>query len=154
MVDCREGFGKNEKYELEVEVEKVVKAQKEAQSAADREEPIAHNKESRTRSSTRRARRSTSRKWKLNSRRSVMTSSLSQEPHPIGQKDCRSVRSSEGKKPAHRRPSAKDAQEVIRVEQVDFEQVAEKRQACDVAKNETNLAKQSDLSKNTQYNVK
>ena len=39
-------------------------------------------------------------------------------------------------------------------EQVDFEQVAEKRQACDAAKNDTNLAKQSGVSKNTQHNVK
>ena len=71
---------KNEKHEVEVVIEKVVKAQKEAQSAAetgDREEQIAHNKESRTTSSTRRTRRNTSRKWKLNSTRSVMTSSLS-----------------------------------------------------------------------------
>ena len=48
---------KNEKHEMEVEIEKVVKAQKEAQSAAevaDREEQIAHNKESRTTSSRRR----------------------------------------------------------------------------------------------------
>ena len=35
-----------------------------------------------------------------------------------------------------------------------FEQVAEKRQACDVAKNDTNLAKQGGVSKNTQRNVK
>ena len=35
-----------------------------------------------------------------------------------------------------------------------FEQVAEKRQACDVAKNDANLAEQSDMSKNTQHNVK
>ena len=41
---------KNEKHEMEVEIEKVVKAQKEAQPAAevaDREGQIAHNKESR-----------------------------------------------------------------------------------------------------------
>ena len=71
---------KNEKHEMEVEIEKVVKAQKEAPSAAevaDREDHIAHNKESMTTSSTRRTRRKTSRKWKLNSRKSVMTSSLS-----------------------------------------------------------------------------
>ena len=70
---------KNEKHEMEVEIEKVVKAQTEAQSAAevaDREEQIAH-KESRTTSSGRRTRRNTSRKWKLNSRRSMMASSLS-----------------------------------------------------------------------------
>ena len=47
----------------------------------------------------------------------------------------------------------KDAQEIIQFERVDFEQVAEKR-ACDVAKNDANLAKQSDMSKNTQDNVK
>ena len=60
------------KHEMEVEIVKVVQAQKEAQSAAeiaDREEQIAHHKESRTTSSTRRTRRNTSRKWKLNSRR-------------------------------------------------------------------------------------
>ena len=39
-------------------------------------------------------------------------------------------------------------------ERVDHEQVAEKRKACDVAKNDANLAKQSDMSKNTQHNVK
>ena len=42
---------KNEKHEMEGEIEKVVKAHEEAQSAAevaDREEQIAHNKESRT----------------------------------------------------------------------------------------------------------
>ena len=43
---------------------------------------------------------------------------------------------------------------MIQIEQVDFEQVAEKRQACDVAKNDTNLAKQSGVSKNAQHNVK
>ena len=71
---------KNEKVEMEVEIENVVKAQKDAQSAAeiaDREEQIAHNKESGTTSSRRRTRRNTSLKWKLNSRRSVMTSPLS-----------------------------------------------------------------------------
>ena len=70
------GIPKNEKHEVEVEIEKVVKAQKEAQSTAeiaDREEQNAHNKESRTSNSTRR----TPRKWKLNFRRSVTTSSLS-----------------------------------------------------------------------------
>ena len=70
---------KNEKHEIEVEIEKVVKAQKEAQSAAevaDREEQIANNKESRTTCSRRRTRRNTSQEWKLNSRRFVMTSSL------------------------------------------------------------------------------
>ena len=64
---------------MEVKIEKVVKAQKEAQPAAevaDREEQIAHNKESRTTSSMRRTRRNTSRKWKLDSRRSVKASSL------------------------------------------------------------------------------
>ena len=69
---------KNEKHEMEVEIKKVVKAQKEAQSAAevaDRKEQIAHNKESRTTSSRRRTRRNTSRK--SNSRRSVKASSLS-----------------------------------------------------------------------------
>ena len=66
-----------------------------------------------------------------------------QEPHPIGQTDYSS-----------RRPPTKEAQEVIQFEQVDFEQVAEKRQACDVAKNDTNLAMQSGVSKNTQHNVK
>ena len=48
----------------------------------------------------------------------------------------------------------KEAQELIQFERVDLEQVAEKRQACDVAKNDTNLAKQSDVSKNTQHNVR
>ena len=55
---------KNEKHEMDVEIDKVVKAHKEAQSAAevaDREEEIAHNKESRTTSSRRRTRRDTSR---------------------------------------------------------------------------------------------
>ena len=66
--------------------------------------------------------RNTSRKWKLNSRRSVMTSSLSwTKTQPISQTEYRS-----------RRTSTKDAQEVIQFGQVDFEQVAEKRQACDV----------------------
>ena len=48
---------KNGKHEMEVEIEKVAKALKEAQSAAEvpaREEQSAHNKESRTTSSTRR----------------------------------------------------------------------------------------------------
>ena len=70
---------KNEKHEMQVEIEKVVKAQKEAQSAAevaDREEQIAYNKESRATSTRRRTRGNTSRKWKLNSRRYVMASSL------------------------------------------------------------------------------
>ena len=53
-----------------------------------------------------------------------------------------------------RRPSAKDAQEVIQLEQVDFEQVAVKRQTASQAKNDTNLAKQSGEPKNTQHNVK
>ena len=56
---------KNEKHKMEVEIELVAKAQKEAQSAAetaDRDQQIAHNKESRTTSSTRRTRRNTSRK--------------------------------------------------------------------------------------------
>ena len=60
---------KNEKHEIEVEIEKVVKAQKEAQSVAevaDREEQSAHHKESRATSSRRRTRGNTSRKWKLN----------------------------------------------------------------------------------------
>ena len=51
---------------MEVEIEKVVNAQRAAQSAdkiADTEEQIAHNKESRTTSSRRRSRRNTSRKW-------------------------------------------------------------------------------------------
>ena len=43
---------------------------------------------------------------------------------------------------------------MIQFERVDHEQVAEKRQACDVAKNDANLAKQSGVSKNTQHNVK
>ena len=65
---------------MEVQIEKVVKAQKEAHSAAelaDREEQIAHNKESKATSSNRCTRRNTSQKWKLNSRRSVKASSLS-----------------------------------------------------------------------------
>ena len=132
---------------MEVQIEKVVKAQKEAQSAAelaDREEQSAHNKESKTTSSNRRTRRNTSRKWKLNSRRSVKhPRSRGQEPHPIGQRDCRS-----------RRPSTKDAQEIIQFEQIDFEQVTEKRQAASQAKNGTNHAKQSGVSKNTQHNVR
>ena len=56
---------KNEEHEMEVEIEKVVKAQEEAQSAAevaDREEQIAHNTENRTTSRRRRTRRNTSRK--------------------------------------------------------------------------------------------
>ena len=72
-----------------------------------------------------------------------MASSLAQEPHPICQKDCR-----------NRRPSAKDAQEIIQFEQADFEQVAEKRQAASKSKNDTNLAKKSGVSKNTQHTVK
>ena len=47
QVDCREGFRRTKNMRLDVETEKVVKAQKEAQSAAevaDREEQIAHNK--------------------------------------------------------------------------------------------------------------
>ena len=43
-----------------------------------------------------------------------------------------------------------DAQGVIQFEQVDFEQVAEKQQAALQAINDTNLAKQSGVSKNTQ----
>ena len=65
------------KQDMEVEIEKIVNAQKEAQSAAeiaDREEQTAHNKESRTMSSRSRARKKTSRKWKLNSRRCVISS--------------------------------------------------------------------------------
>ena len=65
------------------------------------------------------------------------------EDHSIGRKDCRS-----------RRPSAKDAQKIIHFERVDHEQIAEKRQAASQAKNDANLAKQSDMSKNTQHNVK
>ena len=86
---------------MEVEIEKVVKAWNEVQSAAevaDREEQIAHNKESRTTSSRRRMRENASRKWKLNSGRICddIFALMDQEPHPIGQKGCRS-----------RRPSAK-----------------------------------------------
>ena len=128
QVDSSEGRRRTKKHELEVEIEKVVKAWKEAQSAAeiaDREEQIAHNKEGRTTSSTRRTRRNPSRKWKLN------------------WTDYRS-----------RRPAIMDAQVVIQFEQVDFEQVAEKRQAASQTKNDTNLAKQSGVSKNTQHNVK
>ena len=66
-----------------------------------------------------------------------------QEPHPNGQEDCRS-----------RRPSTKDAQEIIQFEHVDFEQVVEKRQAASQAKKSTNRAKQIGVSKNTQHNVK
>ena len=57
-------------------------------------------------------------------------------------------------KPAPRSPSAKDAQEVIQFDQVDHEQVAEKRQAASQAKKDKNLAKQSGVSKNTQHDVK
>ena len=35
-----------------------------------------------------------------------------------------------------------------------FEQVGEKRQACDVSKNDPNLAEQGGVSKNTQHNVR
>ena len=62
------------KHEMEVQIENVVKTQKEAQATAevaDREEQIAHNKESRATSCRR----------------------------GVCQKDCRSVRSSEGKSP-------------------------------------------------------
>ena len=52
-----------------------------------------------------------------------------------------------------RRPSAKDAQEVIHFEEIDFEHVAEKRQAASQTKNHTNLAQQSGVSK-THHNVK
>ena len=116
---------KNEKHEMEVEIEKTVKAQKEAQSAA------------------RRTRRKTSRKWKLNSRRFVMIALMDKNLIP----SARRIAGAEG----HQQ---KDAQEIIQFERVDFEQVAEKRQACDVAKNGSNFAKQSDVSKNTQHNVK
>ena len=129
---CKYSFSVPAKHEMEVEIEKIVKAQNEAQSAAeiaDREEQIAHNKASRTTSSRRRTRRNTSRKWKLNSRRSVTTSSLSW------------TRTS-------------SAQEIILFERVDHEQVAEKRQTASQTKNDTNLAKQSDVSKNTQHNVR
>ena len=135
---------KNEKHEMEVEIEKAVKAQKEAQSAAEiagRQEQTAHNKESRTTSSRRRTRRDTLRKWKLNSRSFAMTSSLSR------------TRTSSHRPEGYRRPSAKDAQDIIQFEQVDFEQVAETRQAALQAKNDTNLAKHSGVSKNTQHNV-
>ena len=56
---------------------------------------------------------------------------------------------------ARRIPKAisKDAQDIIQFEQVDFEQVAETRQAALQAKNDTNLAKHSGVSKNTQHNV-
>ena len=53
-----------------------------------------------------------------------------------------------------RRSSAKDAQEIIQFERVEHEQVAEKRQTASPAKNDTNLAKKSDMSKNTQHNVR
>ena len=51
-------------------------------------------------------------------------------------------------------PSKKDAQEAIQFEQDDFEQVEEKRQAATQTKNDTNLAKQSGVSKNTQRKLK
>ena len=56
---------KHEKHEMEVAIGKVVKAPKEAQSAAEvahREEQIVHNKESRTTCNRRRTRRNTSRR--------------------------------------------------------------------------------------------
>ena len=68
---------------------------------------------------------------------------MDKNPIPIGQKDC-----------SNRRPPAKDAQEIIQFERVDHEQVAEKRQTTSQAKNDANLAKQSDISKNTQHNVR
>ena len=80
-------------------------------------------------------------KWKLNSRSFAMTSSLSR------------TRTSSHRPEGYRRPSAKDAQDIIQFEQVDFEQVAETRQAALQAKNDTNLAKHSGVSKNTQHNV-
>ena len=73
----------------------------------------------------------TSRKWKQNSRRSMMTSSLSWT------------------RTSSHQPDGLLEPKVIQFEQVDFEQVAEKRPACDVAKNDTNLVKQSVVSKNT-----
>ena len=123
---------------MEVEIEKVVKAQKEAQSAAevaDRKEQIAHNTESRTTSSRRRTRRNTSRKWKLNSRRSVMASSLSWTKT--------SSHRSEGLQES--KAINKGRQEVIQFEQVDFEQVAEKRQTASQAKNAQHNHKRSRL---------
>ena len=103
---------KDEKHEMDVEIEKVVKAQKDQSAAeiADREEQIAYNRESRTTSSTRRTRRTTSRKWKLNSRRSMMASSLSW------------TRTSSHRPDGLQKPKdiTKDAQEVIQLEQVDL----------------------------------
>ena len=59
------------------------------------------------------------------------------------QKDCRA----EGhQQRTQKRPPQFD--------QVDFEQIAEKRQAASQAKNDTNLSKQSGVSKNTQHNTK
>ena len=148
QVDCREGFRRTKKHEMEVEIEKVAKAQKEAQCAAeiaDREEQIAHNKESRTTSSRRRTRRNTSRKWKLNSRRCVVTSSPSwprtSSHRPGGLQEPKAIRKERSRD--HPEWASRS-----------YEQVAEKRQTCDVGKNDTNLANQSDMSKNTQQNVK
>ena len=69
----------------------------------------------------------------MNSRRCVMASSLSwtrtSSHRPEGLQEPKAI--------------SEDAQETIQKEQVDHEQVAEKRRACDVAKIDTNFAKQS-----------
>ena len=65
----------------------------------------------------------------------------------VAEEDARRIAGAEG----HRQ---RTLQEVIQFEQVNHEQVAGKRQACDVSKNNANLAKQSGVSKNTQHIVK
>ena len=124
---------------MEVEIEKI----QSAAGNADREENRIQLKQDNEQQAS--YAKEQSRKWKLNSRRSVMTSSLSHghELHSVGQKHCMS-----------RRPSARDAEEIIQFERVDHEQVAEKRQTTSQTKNDTYLAKHSGVSKNTQQSVK
>ena len=63
---------------------------------------------------------------------------MDKKPLPIGQKDCRKAINK-------RRPKRSSS---------DLKQVAEKRQTASQAKNDANLAKQRDMPKNTQHNVK
>ena len=108
---------KNEKHEMEVEIEKGVKAQKEAQSAAevaDKEEQISLNKESRA--------------------------------QVAAEEDSRRIAEPEG----HQQRTLKRLSSLS--ESITNRSPRSDRQHQ--AKNDTNRAKQSGLSKNTQHNVK
>ena len=56
--------------------------------------------------------------------------------------------------PSARGIAGTEGLEIIQFEQVDIELVAQKRQAASQANNDTNLAKHSGVSKNTEHNVK